>query len=78
MFGLKHLGDEAILVLFTIFSIAMLVFGTVLNPASSASVSVSLLWIAGALILLGLFVVSGVELARRFLGGRGTDVGSDG
>jgi hypothetical protein len=78
MLGLKHLGDEAILVLFTILSIAMLIFGILLNPAGSASVSISLVWIAGALILLGLFAASAVELAKRFLGGRGGDSGPDG
>lgn len=69
MLGLKHLGDEAILILFTIFSIAMLVFGTVLGPEGNAPVIVSLLWISGALILLGLWTSVGAELARRFLRG---------
>ncbi len=78
MLGLKHLGNEAILVLFTILFIAMLIFGIVLNPTGSASASVSLLWIAGALILLGLFAVSAVELGKRFLGGRGGDDNSGG
>lgn len=68
---LKRLGDEAVLILFTLISVAMLIFGTVLDPGGGAPASISLVWIAGVLILLRLFTVSAIELARRFLGGRG-------
>lgn len=42
------------------------VFGLALAPADSAAVTVSVIWIVGALVLLGLWIATAIEVLKRF------------
>jgi hypothetical protein len=71
MFGLKHLPMNKLTTAFMAVSAAMVLFRLVLAPGDSATTTTQLTWIMGALVLIGLWIAVGFELARRFLGNPG-------
>ena len=68
MFGLRTLRKKRVLDVFLILSIIMMVYATALAPADDAPTTLFVLWIAGALLLLASWILSAVELAKRYLG----------
>lgn len=68
MFGLKELSLNRLTTAFMVVSAALLVLGLALVPADGASISTLVLWIAGAIVLLGVWVVVAVEIWKRRFG----------
>lgn len=71
MLGLKNLPMNKLSTAFTVVSAAMVVFALALAPADSASVTTFVIWIVGALVLIGGWIAVGFEVARRLFGGNG-------
>lgn len=68
MLGLKNLPMNKLTTAFMVVSAAMVLFGLALTPADSAPVTVFVIWIAGALMLIGLWIAIAIEVFKRFLG----------
>lgn len=71
MFGLKNLPMDKLTTAFMVVSAAMVVFGIALAPPDSASNTMFVIWIVGALVLIGVWIAVGIEVVRRFFGGGG-------
>lgn len=69
MLGLKSLPTNKLTTAFMVVSAAMIVFALALAPADGASISAFVLWIVGALVLIGVWIAVGIEVTRRFFGG---------
>lgn len=67
--GLQNASNNKLASAFMAVSLAMVLLGTALTPSDGASVTANLVWIGGAVALVGAWVVLGVELVRRFFGG---------
>lgn len=79
MLGLKNLPMNRLTTAYMVVSAAMIVFALALAPADSAALTSFVLWILGALILIGVWVAVGVEISKRFFGGSfGGSAGRDG
>lgn len=70
MLGLKNLPMDKLTTAFMVVSAAMVVFGIALAPADSASNAMFVVWILGALVLIGVWVAVGIEVFKRFFGSR--------
>jgi hypothetical protein len=68
MLGLKNLSMNKLTTAYMVVSAAMIVFALALAPADSASVTAFVLWLAGALVLLGAWIAVGIEVFKRFFG----------
>lgn len=71
MLGLKNLAMNKLTTAFMVVSAAMVVFGIALAPPDSASNTMFVMWIVGALVLIGLWIAVGVEVIKRFFGDGG-------
>lgn len=71
MLGLKNLPMNKLTTAFMVVSAAMVVFGIALAPSDSASNTMFVIWIVGALVLIGVWIAVGIEVVRRFIGGGG-------
>lgn len=71
MFGLKDLSMNRLAMALLTVSAALLIIGFAAPEAGS--ISTLLTWLVGALMLLGIWTVVALELARRYFtpGGRG-------
>jgi Sec-independent protein secretion pathway component TatC len=62
---IRNVPRHRLLTAFMVISAAMVVFALALAPADTASTTTFLIWIAGALVMLGVWVAVAIELARR-------------
>lgn len=69
MLGLKNLPMNKLTTAFMVVSTAMVVFALALAPSDGASTSTFIVWIAGALVLIGAWIAVVIEVFKRFLGG---------
>lgn len=67
--GLRNLPMNKLNTAFMLVSAAMIVFAVALAPAESASFATLIVWIAGALVLIGVWAAVGVEVVKRLFGG---------
>lgn len=66
MLGLKNVPMDKLTTAFMVVPPAMVVFVLALAPADSAPLTVFVIWILGALVILGLWIAIVVEGLKRF------------
>lgn len=71
MLGLRNLPTNKLSTAYTVVSAAMVVFALALAPADRTSVTTFVIWIVGALVLTGVWIAVGFEVARCLFGGNG-------
>jgi Sec-independent protein secretion pathway component TatC len=62
--GLKNISTSGLNKAFLVVSAAMVLIGLVLVPGDGASTTTLLIWIMGALVLIGMWIAIGFELVR--------------
>lgn len=73
MFGMKNLSTNRLAGSLLVVSAALLVL--VFAAPEAGSVTTLLTWLIGALVLLGVWAVVALEVARRYFGGGDSDSG---
>lgn len=76
MLGLKNLPMNKLTTAFMVISAAMVIFAAT-SPADSAPTTTLFIWIACALVLIGVWITIAVEVFKRFFGGGGRNEDRD-
>ena len=68
MLGLKNLTMERLTTAFMVISAAMMIFALSGSVGGGASTTMLFIWIAVALVLIGVWIAVAVEVFKRFFG----------